>query len=78
MRKRTRFAFAEMPAKGGFYFQNVRGVKTITFKRSSHSVYDIGFHIVFRAKHRRKALYDNIAERCIKVIRGYVLSTMWV
>ena len=41
----------------------------MTYRRSSHSVYDIGYHIVFCTKYRHRVLYGNIAERCIEVIR---------
>ena len=41
----------------------------MTYRRSSHSVYDIEYHIVFCTKYRYRVLYGNIAERCIEVIR---------
>ena len=41
----------------------------MTYRRSSHSVYDIEYHIVFCTKYRYRVLYSNIAERCIEVIR---------
>ena len=41
----------------------------MTYRRSSHSVYDIEYHIVFCTKYRHRVLYGNIAERCIEVIR---------
>ena len=39
------------------------------YRRSSHSVYDIEYHIVFCTKYRYRVLYGNIAEICIEVIR---------
>ena len=41
----------------------------MTYRRSSHSEYDIEYHIVFCTKYRYRVLYGNIAERCIDVIR---------
>ncbi|MBR1480096.1 MAG: transposase [Alphaproteobacteria bacterium] len=40
----------------------------MAYRRSSHSVYDIEYHIVFCIKCRYRALYSNIAERRIGVI----------
>ena len=50
----------------GEHFSIMRGM---TYRRSSHSEYDIEYHIVFCTKYRYRVLYGNIAERCIEVIR---------
>ncbi|MBQ7524464.1 MAG: transposase [Alphaproteobacteria bacterium] len=43
-------------------------MRRITYRRSSHSVYDIEYHAVFCTKYRYRVLYSNIAGRCIKAI----------
>ncbi|MBR1479687.1 MAG: IS200/IS605 family transposase [Alphaproteobacteria bacterium] len=40
----------------------------MAYRRSSHSIYNIEYHIVFCAKCRHRILYRNIAERCMEVI----------
>ena len=41
----------------------------IAYRRSSRSVYDIEYHVVFCTKYRGRVLYGNIAAKCIEVIR---------
>ena len=41
----------------------------MAYGRSSHSVYDKEYHIVFWTKYRYRVLYGSIAERCVEVIR---------
>ncbi|MBQ7524067.1 MAG: transposase [Alphaproteobacteria bacterium] len=38
------------------------------YERSSHSIGDMEYHIVFCAKYRYKVLCSNIVRRCIKAI----------
>lgn len=50
----------------GEYFSMMWGM---AYRRSSHNVYGIEYHIVFCTKYRYRALYDNIAEKCIEVMK---------
>ena len=41
----------------------------LNYRKTSHAVYDIKYHVVWSTKYRKKVLYGQVAERLMELIR---------